>query len=47
MPCGMRQVGVVKAENGKRDAVYDLTGRKVDIPTKGIYIINGKKILVK
>lgn len=27
--------------------VYDLTGRKVSAPAKGIYIQNGKKILVK
>lgn len=28
-------------------AVYDLTGRKVSAPAKGIYILNGKKVLVK
>ena len=27
--------------------VYDLQGRKVENPTKGLYIINGKKVLVK
>jgi hypothetical protein len=27
--------------------IYDLQGRKVDIPTRGIYIINGKKVLVR
>ena len=27
--------------------IYDLQGRKVENPTKGIYIINGKKVLVK
>ena len=27
--------------------VYDLTGRKVEKPSKGIYIIDGKKVLVK
>ena len=26
---------------------YDLSGRKVQRPTKGIYLINGKKVLVK
>ena len=26
-------------------AVYDLTGRRVEKATKGIYIINGKKVL--
>ncbi len=27
--------------------VYDLFGRKVDTPQKGIYIVNGRKVLVK
>ena len=27
--------------------IYNLQGHKVDSPTKGIYIINGKKVLVK
>ncbi len=29
------------------DAYYDLQGRKVSQPTKGIYIKNGKKIIIK
>ena len=29
------------------DAIYDLTGRKVEKAEKGIYIVNGKKVLVK
>ncbi|MBR3455269.1 MAG: cellulase family glycosylhydrolase [Bacteroidaceae bacterium] len=29
------------------DEIYDLTGRKVAAPQKGIYIINGKKVLYK
>ena len=29
------------------DAIYDLSGRKVSRPAKGIYIQNGKKIAVK
>ena len=28
-------------------AVYDLTGRRVTVPTKGIYVVNGKKMYVK
>ncbi|MBO4315733.1 MAG: hypothetical protein J5867_07220, partial [Prevotella sp.] len=27
--------------------IYDLTGRKVTAPAKGIYIVNGKKVLMK
>ena len=38
----------VKAESGKvKDVYYDLSGRVVENPTKGVYIIDGKKVLVK
>lgn len=36
----------VTAEN-TTDGIYDLMGRKVETPEKGIYIIDGKKVLVK
>ena len=29
------------------NSVYDLQGRKVARPTKGLYIVNGKKVVVK
>ena len=33
---------------GMDDAViYDLSGRRVDNPSRGIYIVNGKKVLIK
>ena len=37
----------VKYENGEVKTIYDLQGRKVDTSSKGLYIINGKKVLVK
>ncbi len=37
----------VKGENGKVKTIYDLQGRKIENPTKGIYIINGRKVLIK
>ena len=37
----------VQGENGETKAIYDLAGRKVKTPAKGIYIIGGKKVLVK
>ena len=47
-------IGDVKTENGtngrrksKVEAIYDLQGRKVDTPSKGIYIIEGKKVFIK
>ena len=33
--------------NDKSDVVYDLKGRRVDNPTKGVYIVNGRKVVVK
>lgn len=33
--------------NGLRDTYYDLKGSVVENPTKGIYIYNGKKVLVQ
>ena len=29
------------------DAIYDLQGRKVETPKRGLYIINGKKVMIK
>ena len=37
----------LKTENGDVEGIYDLQGRRVENPTKGIYVVNGKKILVK
>ena len=36
-----------QAERKYDGAFYDLTGRKVEHPTRGIYIQNGKKIVIK
>ncbi len=27
--------------------IYDLQGRRVENPTKGIYIVNGRKVVIK
>ena len=37
----------VKGENGEVKTIYDLQGRKVESPSKGIYIIDGKKTYIK
>ena len=37
----------VKGENGDMNSVYDLQGRKVNNPVKGIYVVNGKKTICK
>jgi hypothetical protein len=37
-----------KIKNDKKDSqYYDLKGNKLEKPTKGINIINGKKVVIK
>lgn len=38
--------GITNAENGKA-IIYDLQGRKLNTPHRGINIVNGKKMVVK
>ncbi len=40
---GIENVGIETVVKG----IYDLQGRKVENPSTGIYIVNGKKVLVK
>jgi hypothetical protein len=45
---GTTGVEEVKTENGNVKAIYDLTGRRVEnVTAPGIYIVGGKKVLVK
>ena len=44
---GTTAIENVEVEEAEVKAIYDLQGRKVENPTKGIYIINGNKVLVK
>ena len=41
--------GINSVDNGQLtvDSYYDLQGRRVAQPTKGLYIVNGKKVVVK
>lgn len=44
MPTG---IGGINTPIKGNDAVYDLSGRRVKQPSKGFYIIGGKKVIVK
>lgn len=44
---GIETVGKDKMEYTKQVVVYDLQGRRVYNPTRGLYIVNGKKVFVK
>ena len=38
---------IEKMSNGENETYFDLQGRKVAQPTKGLYIVNGKKVVIK
>lgn len=44
-PTGISGVNINNQD--KKDVIYDLQGRRVTAPKKGIYIMNGKKVVVK
>ena len=38
---------VIPVEYDEEDVIYDLLGRRLDAPVKGINIINGKKVIIR
>ena len=42
-------VSAVEVPDGevRKDVIYDLLGRRLDAPQKGINIINGKKVIIR
>ena len=38
---------VIPVSVDKKDVIYDLLGRRLDAPQKGINIINGKKVVIR
>ena len=38
---------VISVQETKEDVIYDLLGRRLDTPQKGINIINGKKVIIR
>ncbi|HEY9551612.1 MAG TPA: hypothetical protein VIQ97_04940, partial [Prevotella sp.] len=39
--------GIINIDSNSDASYYNLLGQKVDNPTRGIYISNGKKVIVK
>lgn len=46
-PATSLQIETVEAAAPVREGIYDLSGRRLNAPVRGINIINGKKVLVK
>ncbi len=40
-------VNNIASEDGNEKVVYNLSGQRVSKPTRGIYVINGKKVIIK
>lgn len=40
-------ISVTKAGSPQKDVYYNLQGQRVDNPKRGLYILNGKKIIIK
>ena len=40
-------ISEVNTENTQDNVIYDIQGRRVMNPTKGLYIVNGKKMVIK
>ncbi len=47
LPTGVNEELRMTNDESASAVIYDLQGRRVAKPTKGLYIINGKKVLVK
>lgn len=47
IPTGIENITSAEETTTKNDVIYDLSGRRVTTPSKGIYIINKKKVLIK
>jgi hypothetical protein len=41
--------GILLVNGDEQNAgnIYDIQGRKIEAPSKGIYIVNGKKVVLK
>ena len=44
---GETAITAVKAQSAEREGIYTLSGQRVEKMTRGIYVVNGKKVIVK
>lgn len=44
---GIKDVTATTVYGGEKDVYYNLNGVRVENPTKGVYIMNGKKVVIK
>ena len=44
---GATGIDAIESNEQSREAIYDLHGQRVQNPTKGVYIFNGKKMVIK
>ena len=47
IPTGIKEMTVNSEASTKTDQIFDLNGRRVAQPAKGLYIVNGKKVVLK
>lgn len=45
-PTGIEDVKVTGESRKKENVVYDLSGRRLNQPKRGINIVNGKKVMM-
>ena len=38
---------VIRYRKGEKDVYYNLSGQRISHPVKGLYIVNGKKVIIK
>lgn len=44
---GIKVINIDSENNQNNNQMYDLQGRRIAEPTKGVYIVNGKKVIIK
>jgi len=43
---GTTRIDATLSDDGETE-IYDLQGRRVETPSKGVYVVNGRKVVIK